>query len=225
MKQIVLDIETTGLKVERGDRIIEIACIEIRNLSISDNTFHAYISPQHKISEEAEKIHGLSEDFLRDKPEFPHIAPKLIDFIKGSELLIHNAPFDIGFLMQEFKLAGVGNFLQLCDCTVFDTLETARLLHPGLRNSLDALCERYHIDHAMREKHGAMTDSKLLAEVYFAMTSRQSHLDFEVARPLKSSDMTINQHGSGEELRPTVLKASSKELDIHKRFMKEFLTK
>ena len=225
MKQIILDIETTGLKAERGDRVVEIACIEIRGHSISDNTFHTYVNPQRKMPEEARRIHGLSDDFLRDKPEFPRIAEELIAFIKGSKLLIHNAPFDIGFLIQEFKLAGLGDFRQVCDCKVVDTLETARELHPGQRNSLDALCDRYRIDHSAREKHDAMTDCRLLAAVYFAMTGGQSPLDFEVPVPPKSTVTTARQTGSGTTLRPIVIKANSKELDIHNQFMKKFLHK
>ncbi len=225
MKQIILDIETTGLKARQGDRVVEVACIEICDRSTSDNTFHTYVNPQRKMSEEARKIHGLSEDFLRDKPVFPRIAAELIAFIKGSELLIHNAPFDIGFLIQEFKLAGLGDFLQLCDCTVVDTLEIARTLHPGQRNSLDALCDRYRINNSAREKHDAMTDSLLLAAVYFAMTGGQSHLDFEVPLTPKSVVTIARPTDGGTALRPTVIKANSRELEIHDQFMRKFLRK
>lgn len=178
MRQIVLDTETTGLSPADGHRVIEIAAIELENRQFTGKQFHYYINPKRDIDPEAEKVHGITLEFLQDKPLFSDLLDDFIAFIKGSELIIHNAPFDVGFLNHEFKLTNkkVGKIEDYCK--VLDTLALARTMHPGQRNSLDALCKRYDIDNSGRDLHGALIDSDLLALTYLAMTSGQEKLFF-----------------------------------------------
>jgi len=176
-RQILLDTETTGLDPKSGHRVIEIGCVEIINRKFTGSEFHTYINPQRDIDEEAEKIHGLSLEFLSDKPIFSQIVDKFLDYIKGSELLIHNAPFDIGFLNNEISLDNKkGPFVETLVEKITDTLQIAREKHPGQRNSLDALVQRYEIGGYDRGYHGALLDSKILGDVYLAMTGGQSDL-------------------------------------------------
>jgi DNA polymerase-3 subunit epsilon len=178
MRQIVLDTETTGLEVSLGHRVIEIGCVELRNRRYSGDefNFHHYVHPEDKaIDPGAEAVHGISAKFLADKPKFKELAQQLWDYLAGSELIIHNASFDIGFLDEEFRRAGVGSKL-LDVCTVIDTVTMARRLHPGQKVNLDALCRRYAVDSSHREHHGALLDAGLLADVYLAMTGGQSAL-------------------------------------------------
>lgn len=175
-RQIVLDTETTGLNPKEGHRIIEIGCIELINRRFTRNQFHTYINPQRPIDEGAIAVHGITNKFLNDKPIFASIAHDFIEFTRGAQLLIHNAPFDVGFLNYEFSLLG-DNAGKLEDyCAIFDTLAFARSKHPGQRNSLDALCKRYNIDNSHRELHGALLDSEILADVYLQMTGGQDSL-------------------------------------------------
>ena len=176
MRQIVLDTETTGLAPEEGHRIIEIGGIEIRNRRPCAERFHRYLNPEREIDAGAAEVHGLSLEKLRECPRFQDVALEFIEFIRGAELIIHNAPFDVGFINHELALLGDA-WGRLEDyCTVFDTLRLARERHPGQRNSLDALCKRYEIDNGHRNLHGALLDAELLADVYLALTGGQSAL-------------------------------------------------
>jgi len=179
MRQIVLDTETTGLEPEEGHRIIEIGCLELIDRRLSGRQFHRYINPERPVESEALTVHGLSDEFLADKPRFGEIAGEFMDFIRGAELLIHNAAFDVGFLDSELaRLEGAPRVAELAE--VLDTLTLARDLHPGQRNSLDALCRRYEVDNSNRTLHGALLDSELLAEVYLMMTGGQVALGLDL---------------------------------------------
>jgi DNA polymerase-3 subunit epsilon len=180
MRQIVLDTETTGLEVAQGHRIIEVAAVEVVNRRLSGRSFHRYVNPDREIDRGAAEVHGLSLEFLRDKPRFADIAAEFLDFLRDGELIIHNAPFDVGFLDHELSLLGRPGVAQHC-AAVTDTLRMARELHPGKRNSLDALCERYAVDNSARTLHGALLDAQLLAEVYLAMTRGQETLVIDLA--------------------------------------------
>lgn len=175
MRQIVLDTETTGLNPRTGDRVIEVGCVELHNRMLTGNNFHRYINPERDSEEGALAVHGLTTEFLRDKPKFAEIAEELREYIRGAEVIIHNAPFDLGFLNQEFKLLGLPTFTEHCS-GVIDTLVHAKELHPGKRNSLDALCDRYGVSNAHRKLHGALLDAELLADVYLSMTRGQNSL-------------------------------------------------
>ncbi len=175
MKQIVLDTETTGLDPRLGHRIIEVAAIELNGRKISERRFHRYVNPERDIEEAAAAVHGLTLDRLQDEPKFAEIAQGLLEFIKDAELIIHNAPFDVGFLNKELELAGLPSLENYCS-SVIDTLKLAKELHPGKKNNLNALCDRYQIDNSHRTLHGALLDTELLAEVYLAMTRGQESL-------------------------------------------------
>ena len=173
MRYIVLDTETTGLDPDDGHKIIEIGCIEILNRNITNNTFHKYINPNREIDSEASKIHGLTNSFLKDKPVFEEIYLELTEYISNSPIIIHNAPFDIGFLKKEHSIISTSD--DFLDNEVIDSLKLARKISPGKKNTLDALCERYSIDNSDRTLHGALLDAKLLAFVYLKMTIGQNH--------------------------------------------------
>ena len=174
-RQIVLDTETTGLEVALGHRIIEVAAVEIVNRRLTGNHFHRYINPERDIDPGALEVHGLTAEFLQDKPKFSDVVAEFVEFVRGAELIIHNAPFDVGFLNQELGLLDLQSVDQHCT-PITDTLRMARELHPGKRNNLDALCERYQVDNSARTRHGALLDAELLAEVYLAMTRGQETL-------------------------------------------------
>ena len=176
MRQVVLDTETTGLEVEQGHRILEIGCVEIVGRRITRRRFHHYINPQRDIDEGALEVHGISPDFLADKPVFADICESFLDFIKGSELIIHNADFDIGFIDHEMQLMpqALGRLSDYC--SFIDSLELARNKYPGQRNSLDALCKRYNVDNSQRDLHGALLDAEILADVYLLLTGGQATL-------------------------------------------------
>ncbi|VAW76631.1 DNA polymerase III epsilon subunit [hydrothermal vent metagenome] len=172
MRQIVLDTETTGLEPKDGHRIIEIGCVELIGRKLTGNTFHQYLQPGREIDPGAIEVHGITNEFLADKPLFEDVVDDFITFIRGAELVIHNAPFDVGFINHELRLCG--NTSQVADlCGVLDTLKMARRMHPGQKNNLDALCKRYTIDNASRDLHGALLDAEILADVYLAMTGGQ----------------------------------------------------
>jgi DNA polymerase-3 subunit epsilon len=176
MRQIVLDTETTGLDPSQGHKIIEIGCVELIDRRLNGRHYHQYIQPEREIDAGAMEVHGITQEFLKKKPVFSHIAQEFIDFVKGGELIIHNAPFDIGFLDAELANLPLTLGTMKDHCTVLDTLVMARNMHPGRRNSLDALCDRYDINNTSRELHGALLDSEILADVYIAMTSGQTDL-------------------------------------------------
>ena len=175
-RQIVLDTETTGLDPAQGHRVIEIGCIELLNRRPTRRQFHVYLQPDRAIDAEAIRVHGLTNEFLVSQPRFPDIADELLSFIRGAELIIHNASFDLGFLNHELRRCGRGEIILEQICTVEDTLLMARQRHPGQRNSLDALCKRYNIDNSQRTLHGALLDAEILADVYLAMTRQQDSL-------------------------------------------------
>ncbi|HSW93835.1 MAG TPA: DNA polymerase III subunit epsilon [Gammaproteobacteria bacterium] len=176
MRQIILDTETTGLQTAEGHRIIEIGCVELINRKLTGNHYHQYINPERPIDEGALAVHGLAQDFLQTKPVFADIVDEFIEFVRGAELVIHNAPFDTGFLNYEFGLIKKKPRWITDYCRILDTLALARQLHVGQRNSLDALCKRYNVENAHREWHGALLDAQLLAQVYLAMTGGQGSL-------------------------------------------------
>jgi DNA polymerase-3 subunit epsilon len=177
MRQVVLDTETTGLEPAHGHRIIEIGCVEILHRRITERRYQQYLNPEREVDAGAADVHGITLADLTEKPAFRDIVGELIDFVRGAELVIHNAAFDVGFLNAELAQAGA-DWGRIEDyCTVFDTLQLAREMHPGQRNNLDALCRRYSVDNAHRERHGALLDAELLAEVYLAMTGGQATLE------------------------------------------------
>jgi DNA polymerase-3 subunit epsilon len=191
MRQIVLDTETTGLEPEDGHRIIEIGCLELVDRQLSGRQFHRYLNPERSVETGALTVHGLSDEFLADKPRFVEVVDELIEFIRGAELIIHNAAFDVGFLDSELaRLEGRPCVADLA--SVLDTLALARELHPGQRNSLDALCRRYEVDNSNRTLHGALLDSELLAEVYLLMTGGQVSLGLDLDGPaLPAADASV----------------------------------
>ncbi len=179
-RQIFLDTETTGLQPEQGDRIIEIAAVELLNRRPTGRTFHRYLNPDREISAGAAEVHGITSDMLADKPRFPEVVDEFLTFVAESELVIHNAPFDLAFLEHELRLAGrEAGQLRACIAGVVDTLPLSRRLHPGKQHNLDALCRRYDVDNSRRERHGALLDAELLSEVWLAMTGGQATLAFE----------------------------------------------
>ena len=200
MRQVILDTETTGLNPATGDRIIEIGCIEMVGRRLTDRTFHHYINPERDIDAGAFAVHGLSREFLSDKPVFGSIVEQLIEFVDGAEIVIHNAAFDLGFLDNEFALLKRPPFRNLAS-KITDTLLDARQMFPGKRNSLDALCERFAISNEHRTLHGALLDAQLLAEVYLAMTRGQEDLTIDLI------DYTVNNDAAGQpKALPTNLK-------------------
>ena len=177
MRYVVLDTETTGMPVTDGHRVIEIGCVEMEGRRLTGRHFHVYLQPDREVDEGAIAVHGITNEFLVDKPRFKDIADEFFEFIKGAELIIHNAAFDIGFINNEFALQGQSERSDVTEyCTVLDTLLMARERHPGQRNSLDALCKRYDVDNSNRELHGALLDAEILADVYLAMTGGQTNL-------------------------------------------------
>lgn len=213
MRQIILDTETTGRDVNGGHRIIEIGCLELIDRRLTKRHFHCFLNPGRDSEAGAFAVHGLSTEFLMDKPLFKNIADELLEFIHGSQLIIHNAPFDLGFLDNEFKLTKK-KYKKITDyCQVLDTLTLARQMHPGQRNSLDALCKRYAIDNSKRDKHGALLDAELLARVYLAMTGGQTHLFTEEKSSLTTQ--TIQHKKTTGEIVLPVIYATSEELIAH----------
>lgn len=209
MRKIVLDTETTGLDPRQGHRIIELAAIELEGRKVSQRRFHRYLNPEREIDAGAAAVHGLTYERLQNEARFADIATSFLEFIEGAELLIHNAPFDIGFLNHEMELLGLPPLRN----TVVDTLKVAREMHPGKKNSLDALCSRYEIDNAHRSLHGALLDTELLAEVYFAMTRGQKSLLDEDDVPKVRQPVVLSTDASRPRLR--VLQPSVEELAEH----------
>jgi DNA polymerase III subunit epsilon len=221
MREIVLDTETTGLDPKQGDRIIEIACIEIEKHRKLGRHFQVYINPQREVHPQAQAVHGISTQFLKDKPLFSQVVDEFLQFVDGARLIIHNAPFDVGFLNHELSLLG-GDYLPIHSyCQITDTLEMARQEHPGERNSLDALCKRYDVDNSKRDLHGALVDAELLAQVYLAMRGGQAQLfetNFLEDEQLVDDNLSLDQlqHVKTEEI---ILYASESETALHKAYL------
>jgi DNA polymerase-3 subunit epsilon len=215
MRQIVLDTETTGLSTAEGHRIIEIGCVEMINRQLTDKHYHQYINPQRAVDQGALEVHGISDDFLQIKPTFVEVVEEFLEFVDGAELIIHNAPFDVGFL--DYELGLLDNEYQGIKqrCQILDTLLLAREMHPGQKNNLNALCKRYEVNNSQRELHGALLDAEILADVYLAMTGGQTDLlffrDEEVSEEQKESRTLRNKQ------RPAlkVVLANEEELVLH----------
>jgi DNA polymerase III subunit epsilon len=218
MRQIVLDTETTGLDWRNGDRVIEIGCVELLNRNLTGRHYHVYINPERGIDAEAIAVHGITEEFLADRPKFRDVAAEFEDFVRDSELIIHNANFDVGFLNHELSLLGRTPLDRLCG-GVIDTLRMAKEQNPGKKASLDALCDRHGIDNASRTLHGALLDAELLAEVYLAMTRGQESLIIVLEEPVPGS---AEAGGVLVERPPlAVLRASAEELAEHERILQD----
>ncbi len=215
MRQIFLDTETTGLYPAQGHRIIEIAAVEMINRRPTNNHFHVYLNPQREIDAAAQEVHGISLEFLQDKPLFAAIAQEMIAFVSGAELIIHNAPFDVGFLNSELGHIGLQPIETFCD-RIIDTLKMAKDSRPGQRNNLDALCRHFGIDNSRRTLHGALLDAELLADVYMAMTRGQDSLmmDLGQLQPMMQVQMHQAKQGSLK-----VLKADEFELTAHQEYL------
>lgn len=219
MRQIVLDTETTGLYAKNGDRIVEVGCVELVDRKPTGRRLHRYLNPERDVPMEAQRIHGLTDEFLADKPKFRDVAAELADFIRDAELVIHNASFDMEFLNVEFGLlrnAEMESARSIC-AGVVDTLKMARDIRPGKRNSLDALCNEYGVDNSNRQFHGALLDAELLAEVYLAMTRGQESLVMELDEPV--AEIATFTLGSRPTLR--VVRAGADELAEHDRVLRE----
>ncbi len=220
LRQIILDTETTGLSPADGHRVIEIGCLEMIDRRLTGESFHVYINPEREIERAAEEVHGITSEFLSDKPLFKDIGGDFLAFVKDADLIIHNASFDVGFLDHEFRLIDKKNKPITTYCKVIDTLSMARKKHPGQRNSLDALCRRYHVDNSNRDLHGALLDSELLAQVYLLMTGGQTQLfqtEKNIAVDKKLSDTV---HRLSENRKPLrVISATADELKAHEAFM------
>jgi DNA polymerase-3 subunit epsilon len=216
MRKVILDTETTGLDFRTGDRVIEIGCVELRGRQFTGQRYHAYINPEREIDPGAIAIHGLTNEFLADKPKFAEIAADFMEFVRGAELVIHNAAFDVGFLNNELGLLQYESIDQLCG-DVTDTLRMAREMRPGKKNNLNALCAEFGVDNSSRQLHGALLDAELLAEVYLAMTRGQNSLEIEFDTPAVDYSM------GGTRQRPplVVLPASAAELVDHARVLAE----
>ena len=222
MRQIVLDTETTGLEASQGHRIIEIGCVELVNRRLTGNHYHQYINPRREIDQGAIEVHGITSEFLADKPLFEQIAGEFVDYIAGAELIIHNAPFDLGFLNTELQRLEKGYEQLELVCSVVDTLWMARGKHPGQRNNLDALCQRYGVDNSQRDLHGALLDAEILADVYLAMTGGQTTFQLSDSGP----DTGEGNRG-GEQIRRLaadrrplpVVSASAEELAAHEALL------
>ena len=216
MRQIVLDTETTGLSPEAGDRIIEIGCVELLHRKLTGNNFHHYLNPDRDIHEDAMKVHGISTEFLSDKPRFENIVEEFLAYVQDAEIIIHNAPFDVGFLNAELQRAGKPIFKEHVN-GVLDTLAMAKELYPGKRNSLDALCERLGVSNAARTLHGGLLDAELLADVYINLTRGQDALLMEGDDPKQAGQGATKADYS--RLNLPVIQPSAKELELHEQVL------
>jgi DNA polymerase-3 subunit epsilon len=216
MRQVVLDTETTGIGAEKGHRIIEIGCVELIDRKLTGRHYHQYVNPQRPSDEEAVGVHGITDEFLADKPVFAQVAQEFYDFIEGAELVIHNAPFDIGFMDMEFSRVNMP--MTNTFCTVLDTLVMARDMRPGQRNSLDALCKNYGIDNSHRELHGALLDAEILADVYLMMTGGQTDLMFNAVNDEEEKGkvkINLSEFEGIEGTTLPIIRATGEELSEH----------
>jgi DNA polymerase-3 subunit epsilon len=222
MRQVVLDTETTGLEISQGNRIIEIGCVELVDRKLSGRHYHQYICPNREVEEGAFEVHGISNEFLADKPTFEQIVGDFMQFVDGAELVIHNAPFDIGFLNNELRLVGSAYPPMEQSCNIVDSLVLARHKHPGQKNNLDALCKRYGIDNTHRQLHGALLDAEILADVYLLMTGGQTALMLGQGNSDESSE--VGEPGVVQPVRLngaalSVIRASAAELEAHHAYL------
>jgi DNA polymerase-3 subunit epsilon len=218
-RQVILDTETTGLDPQEGHRIIEIGCVELVGRKRTGRTFHEYVNPQRSIPTDSTAIHGIADEHVAQCPVFADLAAGFFEFVDGAELVIHNAPFDVGFLNFELGQAG---FPRLEDhCQILDTLPEARHRHPGQKNDLDTLCQRYGVDNRSRDKHGALLDSELLADVYLAMTGGQESLELAAAEssPVEAAQRLLSTDDNGERIRLREVAPSDDELAAHRAFL------
>ena len=220
MRQIVLDTETTGLEPSQGHRIIEIGCVEMVHRRKTGRTFHCYLQPDREIEAGAVEVHGITNEFLQDKPRFADIAEEFVAFIREGELIIHNAPFDVGFIDHELHLMAneAGRVADLC--SVIDTLVLARGMHPGQRNSLDALCKRYEVDNSRRDYHGALLDAEILCDVYLAMTGGQGDLSLDAGESRGADGSVTRGRRPVSRSGPLpVIRATDEELVLHEQWL------
>ena len=229
LRQVFLDTETTGIEIREGNRIIEIGCVEMIGRKLTGNNYHQYINAGRESEEGALNVHGITTEFLADKPPFEEIASAFLEYVKGAELIIHNAPFDIGFLNNELSLYSgqklAGKSVKVEDnCSINDSLVMARQMHPGQRNSLDALCKRYEISNEHRQLHGALLDSEILADVYLAMTGGQTALLLGESEAeggnSSAAGIAFNRLASGHVALP-IIKANSDEVNEHQKYLEE----
>lgn len=225
-RQIVLDTETTGLEPSQGHKIIEIGCVEMVNRRLTGNNYHQFIQPDRAIDEGAQAVHGISNEFLADKPRFSDVVKDFVEYLDGAELIIHNAPFDVGFINHEFAQIGKEFGTVESYCTVIDTLVMARKMRPGKKNNLDVLCREFEVNNAHRELHGALLDAELLAEVYLRMTGGQSALllDSEDASGSASGKITVKKL-SADRKPIKIIKASDDELAAHQVILEKMENK
>jgi len=220
MRQIVLDTETTGLETSQDHRIIEIGCVELVGRKLTGRHYHQYVNPQRKVDEGAMEVHGITDQFLEDKPLFDQVAKEFLEFVDGADLIIHNAPFDVGFINHEIaKLSGKYQVIET-SCRIIDTLALARQKHPGQKNNLDALCKRYGVDNSARDLHGALLDAEILADVYLLMTGGQVNLN--ISDQSNSDSGEVNTASSIRRLAADrtplrVVKPSEEELNLHQQ--------
>jgi len=230
VRQVVLDTETTGLEPSEGHRIIEIGCVELVNRRLTGSSYHQYINPGRDIDAGAIEVHGITNEFLQDKPKFADIAKDFFDFVKGAELIIHNAPFDVGFFNHEFiRLANGEGPIKIAEqCGVIDTLKLARTMHPGQKNDLDSLCRRYSVDNSGRTFHGALLDAEILADVYVAMTRAQAGLFEDTTTPMRSggpsSEAEIRRLPAARA-RVAIVGPTPEELTAHQAWLEEIQKK
>jgi DNA polymerase-3 subunit epsilon len=218
MRQVVLDTETTGLEVEQQHRVIEIGCVELFNRRLTGRSFHKYLNPERDIEEGAVQVHGLTRERLAKEPTFSEVHLELLEFVRDAELIIHNAPFDVAFLDAELKRIDAAH--RVADlCRVLDTLALARQMHPGQRNSLDALCKRYSVDNSRREYHGALLDARILAEVYLAMTGGQGSLTLSAESDTVRSRARHDAPMRSLDMRIVVVNASEEETAAHEQIL------
>lgn len=216
MRQIVLDTETTGLSAENGDRIIEIGCVELVRRKLTGNNKHFYLNPGRNSHEDALKVHGISNEFLKDKPKFSAVVDELLDYLQGAEIIIHNAPFDVSFLNKELEIIGREPLMH-CVAKVTDSLMMAKEMFPGKRNSLNALCDRLEVDNSGRTLHGALLDAELLADVYINLTRGQNSLMMDIGGPVQTGESEPLVDLRLFEL--PVLSASEQEMDAHEKVL------
>jgi DNA polymerase-3 subunit epsilon len=223
VRQVVLDTETTGLEPSQGHRIIEIGCVELVGRKLTGQHYHQYINPDREVEAGAMEVHGITNEFLQDKPFFKQISKDFLEFIDGAELIIHNAPFDVGFINHEFKKISKGPKAVEHYCGIIDTLVMARQKHPGQRNSLDALCGRYGVDNSQRDLHGALLDAEILADVYLLMTGGQTNLllSDEERQGGVSSKQSVIKRVSAERSPLKVIRANDIELKAHQTRLDE----